>query len=81
MAGRLAPDGAPSVALLPGAAAATTLAGAVDLRGRSLPGALVRLMLHPTGRALVAGRPAAMAVRALGIEPVRAPRGGAAPLE
>jgi N-acetylglucosaminyldiphosphoundecaprenol N-acetyl-beta-D-mannosaminyltransferase len=81
MAGRLAPSGAPSVALLPGAGAAPAVAGAVDLRGRSLGGALVHLMLRPTGRALVAGRPTAMAVRALGIEPVRAPRGGAAPLE
>jgi len=70
LAGRHGPEGEPSVAVMPGVSARAT-PGSVDLRNRGRARALARLLLTPTARALVNGRADAVAVRALGVEPVR----------
>ncbi|HEX8067702.1 MAG TPA: glycosyltransferase family 2 protein [Thermoleophilaceae bacterium] len=76
LAARFAAGGVPSVAIMPGAGVEPGgVAGAVDLRGRSFAGALAHLVRRPTARAVVRGRAGALALQALGIEPVR-PRGG-----
>ena len=79
MTSRYSPGGGPSVAILPGAApgAAAGGPGQVDLRGHSLPVALILLAFGPTAQALVGTRTAAALVRLLGVKPVSAPRGRA----
>ncbi|MEA2399062.1 MAG: hypothetical protein QOK25_2618, partial [Thermoleophilaceae bacterium] len=78
LAARLAPGGVPSVAILPGAPVdPSSVPGAVDLRDRGLAGALLHLLRRPTTRAVVRGRPRALLVRALGVEPVQPTRGRA----
>jgi glycosyltransferase involved in cell wall biosynthesis len=72
---RYVPGGDASVALLPGADAdGYEPHRVVDLRARGLPRALGHLARRPTSQALVPGRAAALAVRALGVEPVSSPR-------
>jgi glycosyl transferase family 2 len=78
MTGRYAPGGGFSVALLPGADAdGYEPHRIVDLSGQGLPRALGYLVRRPTSQALVPDRTAALAVRALGVEPVSSPRGPA----
>jgi hypothetical protein len=74
LAARLAPGGTPSMAVLPGVSGDAP-AEAIDLRERGAVAALAQLVRRPPARALVAGRAAALVVRALGIEPVAARRG------
>ena len=74
-AARLGPRAVPTVAVLPGVGVDPhSLAGAVDLRDRGRARAFAELLRRPTSRALVRGRTDLLAVRALGIDPVRAPR-------
>jgi hypothetical protein len=79
MTSRHSPGGGPSVAILPGAGAGGAAGGPgeVDLRGHSLPAALIRLAFGPTGEAVVGSRTAAALVRLLRVEPVSEFRGRA----
>ncbi len=75
LAARLAPGGMPAVAVLPGCAVEpATIPGSVDLRPRTTAGALLHLMRRPPTQAIVSGPIAALVVRALGVDPVTAPR-------
>jgi hypothetical protein len=79
LATRFRPGGGPSTAILPGAVVDSAPPQAViDLRDRSVMGALLYLARRPAARALVRGRALGLAVRALGVQPVRPPRSGAA---
>jgi hypothetical protein len=60
--------GAPTVAILPGAAEATV--GARDLRGMSTPAALLALAIRPTHRVVVASSTQGVAARLLGARQV-----------
>ncbi len=72
-AARLAAGGAPAVALMPRTVAAPgTMPASVDLRERTIPGALLHLLRRPPARAITSGRLTSLAVRALGVQPVRA---------
>jgi hypothetical protein len=72
LAARFTPSGDPSVAILPGTVLqGSDLKHAVDLRGRSFAGALLYLLRRPTARALVRGQADALAMRVIGIEPIR----------
>jgi hypothetical protein len=74
-AARIVPGGVPSVAIMPGVDVEPAgVPGAVDLRRRSLPAALFHLLRAPAARALVRGTADALAVRALGVTPVKPPR-------
>src|SRR3954447_14505751 len=76
LAARHSRDGGPSTAILPGAPAGSeAIPGAVDMRALGRGGALARLARRPTARAVAAGRGGELAVRALGVAPVDAPRG------
>jgi N-acetylglucosaminyldiphosphoundecaprenol N-acetyl-beta-D-mannosaminyltransferase len=80
LAARVAATGEPSVAILPGVKTpAAAVTGAVDLRDRSFPGALLHLSRRPASRALVRGRAGALAVRAVGVEPMPRGRNGRGP--
>ena len=75
LAARLAPGGGPTVAILPGAAApAPADDGTVDLRDRGRAAALAHLVRRPTARARAGQRSDELALRALGVEPLREPR-------
>jgi GT2 family glycosyltransferase len=71
-AARIGLGGGATVALLPGVETPDALAGdAVDLRGRSLPAALLRLARRPTAFAVSPGGWVDLVLRLLGIDPVR----------
>ena len=71
LAARYARDGRPSVAILRGAPNDRETPDAViDLRDRTVLGGLVYLLRRPAARALVGGRFAALAARAVGVEPI-----------
>ena len=73
LSSRYAAGGIPSVAVLPSSGIdPAAVPGAVDLRHRTLPGALARLMRRPTARAVVTGPATRLLVRAAGIQPIRA---------
>jgi hypothetical protein len=68
----LARDGGPSLALLGGQPPANGFARVTDLRDRPKLKALASLARRPAGFALVESRLDALAVRALGMRPLRA---------
>jgi GT2 family glycosyltransferase len=73
LAARFAPGGEPAVAVLPGVGRGVAAPpGAVDLRDRGAAAALAFLLRCPPSRAVVGGRAASLAMRALRIEPVQA---------
>lgn len=72
LAARLAPDGGPSLAVLPGAVAPANLpATALDLRTRGTAAAMLALARRRPAQAIVRGRTNALLVRALGVTPLR----------
>lgn len=79
-ASRLAAGGAPAVALMPRTIAAPgAMPASVDLRERTIASALLHLLRRPASQAITSGRLTSLAVRALGVQPVRADQRDGAP--